>query len=118
MAWKTNCSEPKKAKHGDPNLEKKGLARNVVCSGKQKVQELDFTQYAHDVQAVLINPPWNCSNPLMGYEDNRGSKPQQKISIDDFVNNFKLPTSVMKDGLLFIWVEKEIIQPIIKCLEA
>jgi hypothetical protein len=34
------------------------------------------------------------------------------------VNNFKVPTSVMKDGLLFIWVEKELISDLIKCFEA
>lgn len=43
---------------------------------------------------------------------------QQKISIEDFCDNFKIPTSVMKDGLVFIWVEKEIISDLIKCFEA
>jgi hypothetical protein len=54
---------------------------------------------------------------MLGYENN-GSKAnsqsskkntQQRISIGDFCDHFQIPKEVMKDGLLFIWVEKEII---------
>jgi hypothetical protein len=60
-------------------------------------------------------------NPLSNYhgkEGLKGDKKKNRINIDDFVNNFKIPTSVMKDGLVFIWVEKEIISALIKCFEA
>lgn len=69
----------------------------------------------------MINPPWDCMNPLSNYhgkEGVKGEKKKNRINIDDFVNNFKIPTSVMKDGLVFIWVEKEIISALIKCFEA
>ena len=65
--------------------------------------------------AILICPPWNCSN-IFKERENR-DKEKQTISIEHFTKNFKIPTSVMKDGLVFIWVEKEIISDIIKCFE-
>lgn len=60
-------------------------------------------------------------NPLSNYhgkEGLKGEKKKNRICIEDFVSNFKIPTSVMKDGLVFIWVEKEIISALIKCFEA
>jgi hypothetical protein len=36
--------------------------------------------------------------------------------IDDFLK-LNIPTSVMKDGLVFVWVEKEIISEVIKHME-
>ena len=60
-------------------------------------------------------------NPLSNYhgkEGVKGDKKKNRVCIEDFVNNFKIPTSVMKDGLVFIWVEKEIISALIKCFEA
>ena len=42
---------------------------------------------------------------------------QDRISIEDFKQKFRVPKEVMKDGLVFIWVEKEIIHDIILCLE-
>lgn len=41
-----------------------------------------------------------------------------RITIEDFCSNFKISTDVMKDGLVFIWVEKEYISKLIKCFEA
>ena len=61
-------------------------------------------------------------NPLSNYHGKeggaKGEKKKNRICIEDFVNNFKIPTTVMKDGLVFIWVEKEIISALIKCFEA
>jgi hypothetical protein len=62
------------------------------------------------VQAVLINPPWENS-----FTKDKQSK---KVSIEEFKKNFKIPTTVMKDGLVFIWVEKELISDLIKVFEA
>ena len=52
-----------------------------------------------------MNPPW-------ASESKKG-----KVSIEDFKKNFQIPTSVMKDGLVFIWVEKELIYDVMKCFE-
>ena len=38
------------------------------------------------------------------------------VTIEDF-KNLKIPDSVMKDGMLFIWVEKEFIYEIVIHLE-
>jgi hypothetical protein len=65
--------------------------------------------------AILICPPWNCSNIFK--EKQIQEKEKQTVSIEQFTKHFKIPTSVMKDGLVFIWVEKEIISDIIKCFE-
>ena len=105
---------------------KLNLARNHVFTKGNKVQEQDYRKYARDVQAILVNPPWDCSNPMLGYESNtsKGSNQSckknsdQRISIRDFCEHFVIPKEVMKDGLLFIWVEKEIISQIIKHLES
>jgi hypothetical protein len=56
-----------------------------------------------------MNPPWENSYAA--------EKQGKKICIDEFKKNFKIPTSVMKDGLVFIWVEKELIFDLIKCFE-
>jgi tRNA1(Val) A37 N6-methylase TrmN6 len=66
--------------------------------------------HAEDVQAVLMNPPWENSFTK--------DKQSRKISIDDFKKCFQISTKVMKDGLVFIWVEKELICDLIKCFEA
>jgi len=56
-----------------------------------------------------VNPPWeNTFN---------SEKQPKKISIEEFKKNFNIPTTVMKDGLVFIWVEKEYIFDLIKCFE-
>ena len=57
-------------------------------------------------------------NPLSNAQADSKKNKNGRISIEDFVANFKIPTSVMKDGLVFIWVEKEIISDLIKCFEA
>lgn len=70
---------------------------------KSNILALDLKQYATNVQAILANPPWDCSR--IGDKPKKG---QKTVSIQDF-KKFKIPNEVMKDGLLFIWVEKEII---------
>ena len=116
MPWKTEISQQTLTES-----EAKGLAKNIICSGKQKVVELELSKHANDVQAILINPPWDCSQPITHEVAKSSTKKckssRQKISIEEFCANFKIPTSVMKDGLVFIWVEKEIISDLIKFFE-
>lgn len=96
----------------------KDLHKVVTISGKNKVQNEQFEKYSHDVQAILVNPPWDCTNPLSNAQSDAKKGKNGRITIEDFVANFKIPTSVMKDGLVFIWVEKEIISDLMKCFEA
>lgn len=53
-----------------------------------------------------MNPPWNLR------EDKK--KIPGRISFDEFKESFDLPTEVMRDGLVFIWVEKEVIFDLIE----
>jgi len=55
MPWKAEIAE-----QTITNLEKNGLSKVVSCSGKSQVHTLDLAKHADDVQAILINPPWNC----------------------------------------------------------
>lgn len=57
MPWKTEVN----LKQGAVS---DGLSKTVTFSSKNRVEQVDFSKYAHDVQAILINPPWNCTNPL------------------------------------------------------
>lgn len=94
-------------------MTSKKLAKLINCNQNSRIEDIDLKAHANDVQAVLINPPWDC----MGAKAS-GSKSKNKnsIGIADF-NKLKIPSSVMKDGLIFIWVEKELISDIIKFME-
>ena len=73
-----------------------------------RVETEDLNNHAFDVQGIVINPPW-----LTSTQTTRGN-----ISFEDISKNLKIPTKVMKDGLLFIWVEKEFISRVVDLLEA
>ena len=91
MPWKSEIKT---------QIDKTGLSKVINCSTKAPVEKLDLAKHAQDVQAILINPPWNGG-----------------ISITDF-KSLQIPTNVMKDGLLFVWIEKSIMIEIIKHLES
>lgn len=75
-----------------------------------------------DVEAILIHAKWadHGFDPLT-----QSIKPHVEgrrqafagITIEDF-KRLRIPDSVMKDGLLFIWVEKELIYEIVVHFEA
>jgi hypothetical protein len=86
------------------NSEKNKLSKLITCQPKNTVETVDLAKYANDVQAILINPPWESCHSI-----GKSSKKKAKtLSIDNF-KKLNIPTSVMKDGLVFIWVEKDII---------
>lgn len=72
-----------------------------------------MSKHIKNAQAILINPPWDS---IVGSKSS-ASDMNGKITVDDFCSNIKIPTDVMKDGLLFIWVEKEYISKLIKFFE-
>lgn len=49
-------------------------------------------------------------------EKRREQAEKSYVDIKDFLK-LQIPRSVMKDGIIFIWVEKEYISPVIKHLE-
>jgi hypothetical protein len=104
MPWKSDVVQQETS-----SLLKDDLSNIVTCSGKNKVLEVSLEDHALDVQAILVNPPWeNTFN---------SEKQPKKISIEEFKKSFNIPKTVMKDGLVFIWVEKEYIFDLIKCFE-
>lgn len=83
----------------------RGLANSV------KVRDLvhtNFDQYTKNVEAIVINPNWNIKK----------GAPSQKgfVTLDDFAE-LHFSKNLMIDGLVFVWVEKEIISQIIRILE-
>ncbi len=71
--------------------------------------KINFDNFAQNVEAILINPRWNTS----------GIKPAKhdgSITVEDFAN-LQFSKKLMIDGLVFVWVEKEIIRPIIQLME-
>lgn len=48
----------------------------------------------------------------MMYEKQAAEQTSQKITIDDF-KQLQIPPEVMKDGILFVWCEKELISEVI-----
>lgn len=113
----------------------------------KEVQKVRLADYTSNVQAILINPKWReCDhftkiirlNKVVGgsqhetpdgthkddedeneQENNTATLPSKAfngISMEQF-QQLIIPKSVMVDGILFIWVEKEYIMEVCKFLE-
>jgi hypothetical protein len=61
------------------------------------------------VEAILINPRWNIS----GFKP---AKPDGTITTEDFAH-LHFSNKLIVDGLVFVWVEKEIISQMIRIME-
>jgi hypothetical protein len=75
---------------------------NDFCSSK-------YRDKVGKVQALLMNPPWNLSEG--------GKSASNRITFSKFKQSFSLPRDLMVDGLVFIWIEKELIFELIKFFE-
>ena len=75
-----------------------GLA-NIVKATGPLVRE-NFDLYAKNVEAILINPQWNTTGKK-GVND-------RSITLNEF-EQLKFSKNLMVDGLVFVWVEKEIL---------
>jgi hypothetical protein len=85
-----------------------GLAS--IHKPKEGIVKTNFDNYAKNVEAILINPNWVLSK-------DKKQKNKNQITVEEFTQiNFS--KNLMIDGLIFIWVEKEIIYPIIKFFES
>ena len=70
---------------------------------------INFDDHAKNVEAILINPDWNLSTD---------KKLKHKgTTMEDFVK-LDFSKSLMIDGLVFVWVEKEIISEVIRFIES
>ena len=61
-----------------------------------------MSKYCEELEAILINPPWSSKAP--NFDFNKFSK-------------IKLPLDKMKEGLIFVWTEKEFISDVIYFFE-
>lgn len=78
------------------------LINGKECSAAIQLPSIldnDLESYGEDLEALLLNPPWG-----------------QDYSFKDFTK-LRLPLGLMKEGLIFIWVEKELIADIIDYFE-
>lgn len=80
----------------------KGLAK-VIRVKEGTLPKVNFDLHAKNVEAILINPAWK--------QDGSAG-----ISLEDFAH-FEFSKHLLIDGLVFVWVEKEIIFDIIRILE-
>jgi hypothetical protein len=76
---------------------------------KESIVNTNFDNYAKNVEAILINPKWVLSK-------DKKVKAKCGITVEEF-SSIKFSKNLMIDGLVFIWVEKEIIYDIIKIME-
>ena len=71
------------------------------------VLDFDLTSLGHDFTGIYMNPPWKKFNQPL--------QPGQ-ITAEDFAK-LQLPREVLDVGLIFIWVEKEVIHAVLDALE-
>lgn len=75
---------------------------------KEGILKTNFENYAKNIEALLINPTWVTS------KDQKGKV--TGVTMQDF-EKLRFSKALMMDGLIFVWVEKEIIYPVIKFFE-
>ena len=75
---------------------------------KENIAKINFDNHAKNVEAILINPTWITSKDSKGLHSG--------VTMKEF-ENLQFSKSLMIDGLVFVWVEKEIIYPVIKFFE-
>lgn len=101
--------DKRKKKKGDKEKKDQGAAEEKPPQKKPAV----FTIEPNDNKNFKKKPADEDSESS-DYEDKRGD--EGGVTIDDF-RKLRIPEAVMKDGMLFIWVEKEYISAIISHLE-
>jgi hypothetical protein len=70
---------------------------------------VNLDNYAKNVEVILINPEW-----VTGEKEKKSKG--KGVTIEDF-NQLNFSKNLMIDGLVFVWVEKEIISDVIKYFE-
>lgn len=90
------------------DLEHRGLAKVIKVKEGQLVKT-NLDTLTENVEAILINPRWNISGV-------QPARPDGTITTEDFAA-LHLSNKLMVDGLVFVWVEKEIISEMIRIME-
>lgn len=80
---------------------------NVVKVKEGSLVKTNFDNYAKNVEAILINPLWNTTSK---------KRHDGSITIEEF-SQLQFSKNLMIDGLVFVWVEKEILLSVIKIME-
>lgn len=87
---------------------------------KNFLSEKEETREVRDIEAILINPKWadHGYDPMTKQtaKDTERRKAFAGITIEE-LKKLRIPDFVMRDGILFIWVEKELIFEVIVFFE-
>lgn len=70
------------------------------------ITSVNLNNYAEDLEAILVNPPW----------ENKTTAHSKLFNMDNFVK-LNLPLKKMKEGLIFVWTEKEYISDLVYYFE-
>jgi hypothetical protein len=76
---------------------------------KEPIYKVNLDNYAKNVEVILINPEW-----ITGENLKKGKG--RGVTVEEF-NQLNFSKNLMIDGLVFVWVEKEIISDVIKYFE-
>jgi hypothetical protein len=90
----------------EEELVSKGLAQVIKCK-RGSLIKMNFDNYAQNVEAILINPKWNTTNKDVK---------EDEITLDQF-KHLKFSHNLLIDGLVLVWIEKEILSKVIEILE-
>lgn len=95
----------------------------------KKVEEFDFTFKDYDflggtqklralrkVEGILINPVWARHQFDPSTQDVVPVEGSQGMTMAEF-SKLKISEQVLRDGIIFCWVEKELIHPVIRVFE-
>lgn len=85
---------------GDPAVDEKSY-KVFKC---KNIVESDLKSYGSDLQALFINIKWRVGSSTDG------------VKIDDF-KKLDLNKKLMKNGIIFVWSEKEILGRLLKIME-
>ncbi|KAL4454201.1 hypothetical protein ABPG74_012158 [Tetrahymena malaccensis] len=97
LKWR-NDKIPQKSASETDNTCKVVNVKNIFKS--------DLSKYGSNLQALFINALWKV----------KSRKEKEGLNIND-LSNIKIPLSLMKNGILFIWSEKEILGQIVEIME-
>lgn len=90
----------------EEELVTKRLAQVIKCM-RGSLIKMNFDNYAQNVEAILINPKWNTKNKDVK---------EDEITLDQF-KHLKFSHNLLIDGLVLVWIEKEILSKVIEILE-
>jgi hypothetical protein len=86
------------------NLENSNIGSFHEFSNYElNIQKINLNDYCDDIEAILINPPW--------------SNNETNLFTFEHLKNIQFPFKKIKEGMIFIWIEKEFLYDTLKFFE-